>query len=618
MIAGLLLLGKTLVATAGLLLPGAGWAHGARWPLPWFAAGVISALTIFAGVVGGAILGCPVTFRMLALWLLTVAISGGIYWWRQRDATERHKFEWQGWWLALPAVPMILVAVWRALLQPLAGADNVFRWDHLARLIAETGRLDFYPAHTAEGFSMYFWADGIAPLVSSLYAWIYLAAGETNETWSAISVLLQLVGLLALLPALAGLWGGPRAGWFAIALGGATLQLQFAFGLGQETGLTALGVGGMALYLMHWQRSGSARYLVPAAACAALAACAREYGAAFLLVGTGWLLANRAGWRRALGFSAGAGLLPAIWHGRNWLLTGNPLYAQSVGGIFPTNPVFDAWMQGYVAIHGKLLLQADGWREIARLLVIGTVPALFGFGTGIFFWRRQPGGAWWILLGILSVVLCVASMPFTAGGFFYSLRVLSPLMVLGCAWGGAVLAQWVPAKRHLPGLMVALVLFGCDAALRAWTIPLNPYSIPPREWPDAGYRLQQDFARDDQAFLENIARTVPGKVLSDSAGLQALFRQHGRQLIPFWSPEVSFLFADNFSGDAVAHLRSLGYSHLLLKRAQYTVDFLKRRGALPRLEGRLHGIAANENYLLFSFDPPASSAHNAAAPGEAH
>ena len=41
----------------------------------------------------------------------------------------------------------------------------------------------------------------IAPLVSGVYAWTYLAAGGTDRAWTAIPVLLQFAGLLALLHA---------------------------------------------------------------------------------------------------------------------------------------------------------------------------------------------------------------------------------------------------------------------------------------------------------------------------------------------------------------------------------------------------------------------------------
>lgn len=591
-----------LFITAGLLLPGAGWAFAFRWPAPWLAAGVMSGLAIFTGVVGFSVVGIPVTVWSLTVWLGAVALAGGWFWQRQRKAKQITGREGHEWWLALPAIPMLLVAIVRAGLHPLPGADNVFRWDHLAQLIVQTGHMDFYPPRTAEGFSLYFWADGIAPVVSSLYVWTYLAARSPDIGWTTIPVLLQVGGLLIMLHGLARLWGGGRAGWFAIALGGATMLLQFAFCLGQETGLTALGVGGMGLYLMHWQREGAVHLLVPAAACAALAACAREYGGAFLLVGAGWVWASSAGWKSKLGFTVGAGLLPVAWHLRNWLLTGNPLYAQDVAGLFPLNPVFHAWMQGYVEIYGKTLMQLAGWREVGRLLLMSAVPGILGFCAGIILWRRQPGATGWIVLGSLAVAIWLASVPYTAGGFFYSMRVMSPLMVLGCAWGGAALARWVPGRRHLTGLLLGLGLFGLDAALRAWTIPINPYSIPPDEWPEAGYRIQLDFARDDQVFMDNLARYVPGKVLSDSAGVQHIFRTQGKKLIPFWSPEVAFLFSADYSGDAVTRLRELGYTHVLLKRAQFSVDFLVRTGALRRLNGRVHVDRQNQSYVLFALD----------------
>jgi hypothetical protein len=236
-----------------------------------------------------------------------------------------------------------------------------FRWNYLAESIVNTGGLEHYPAFTAADFAHHFWPDGIAPLVSGLYAWTYLAAGSTAKIWTALPVLLQLVGLLTLLVALGRCWGGARSGWFACALGGATMLLQFALNLGQETGLTALGVGGLAYYLTQWERTRRPDLLVPAAACAALAASAREYGLIFPVAGAAWLLATRAGWRRAAGFALGALILPAAWHGRNWLRTGNPFYAQEVAGIFPVNPVFAEWMRGYLELYGEPLRHWSGW-----------------------------------------------------------------------------------------------------------------------------------------------------------------------------------------------------------------------------------------------------------------
>ncbi|MBI2498165.1 MAG: hypothetical protein HYV75_09755 [Opitutae bacterium] len=570
-----------LLVSAGLLLPGAGWALAMRWPLPWFAAGVLSALAILAGVVGFAL--------------------------GRKGRAAPSNPERSDWWLALPALPLVGVAICRAWAQPLAGADVDFRWNHLAGLIVQTGHLDYYPPVSALAFTHYFWADGIAPLVSSLYAWTYFAAGSTARTWTALPVLLQFAALLALLHGLGKLWGGDRAGWLACAVGGATMLLQFAFGLGQETGLTALGAGGLVFYLVHWQRSRCAHLLVPAAACAALATCAREYGALFFLAGLGWVALAGGRWREILGFALGAAALPAAWHLRNWALTGNPLYAHNLGGLFPANPVFSAWMQGYVEAYGQALRSSSGWREIFRLLLLSSVPALGGLVCGAVLLRKQPGWAGSLAIALAAVAAWVSSVPFTAGGLFYSMRVLSPLLVIGCAWGGVALAGWVPGRRHLAGLLLGLGLFGADAALRAWTIPINPYTIPPREWPGAGYRLQRDFTRHDLPFIDTVARSVSGKVLSESAGVQHVFRAHGREFVPLWSPEVAFLFGTDYQGDAVTRLRELGFTHLLLTRVQSSVDFLARTGALTRLTGRIHSVMANDTFVLFALDaaPPA-------------
>lgn len=595
--------GRILLVAAGLLLPGAGWALAWRWPLPWFAAGLVSALAVLAGVMGCAILGVPITAGTLTVWLGAVALAGGILWWRREKESAPAEAVRREWWLALPALPLIGVAISRALTQPLSGADVDFRWNHLAELVVRTGRLDYYPPVSASDFTRYFWADGIAPLVSSLYAWTYLAAGDGAKIWSAIPVLLQCVALLLLLHGLGKLWGGDRAGWFACALGGGTMLLQFAFGLGQETGLTALGAGGLVFYLTHWQGNRQARLLVPAAACAALSACAREYGALFLLAGAGWVALAGGRWRQILGFALGAAVLPVIWHVRNWVLTGNPLYAHDLAGLFPVNPVFHAWMQGYVATYGRTLAGFSGWCELGRLLLLSAVPAVFGLAAGAVLWRSRPGWAGTLVVALAVTVAWIGSVPFTAGGLFYSMRVLSPLLVIGCAWGGAVLARWVPGRVHLAGLLLGLGLFGVDASLRAWTIPINPYAIPPREWPVAGYQMQRDFARDDLPFLTAMARQVSGRVLSESAGVQPVFQAQGRELVPPWSPEVAFLFSPGFQGDAVSRLRARDFTHLLLKRAESSVDFLARTGALPRLTGRIHAVMANDTFVLFALDP---------------
>lgn len=597
-----------LLAAAGLMLPGLGWALAGRWQLPWFAAGLTSALAIFAGVLLGAITGIPVTRVSLVLWLTLAGLPGWWLWWRSRsrETVVRTTARSGEWWLALPVVPLVVVAISRAWFQPLWSADVSFRWNLLAEILVETGGLAGYPPTLPADFAQYFWADGIAPLVASLYAWGYLAGGSLNPQWTAVVTLGQTAGLLALLFGLGRQWHGERAGWFAMACGGMTMLLQFAFNLGQETGLTALGAGGMVLYLWQWEESRSAGALVPAAICAAVAACAREYGAIAAAVAAVWLLVRRCGWRTVAVFVLGTALLPAIWQGRVFVMTGNPVYAQSFAG-FPTNPVFDAWMKTYRAIYGAQLHQPGAWLEVGRILGVTALPAIGGFVAGLAIWRARAGMGLALLLAAAFLLVWFASVPFTAGGLFYAMRVLSPVLVLGCAWGGACLARWVPGRAHLAGLMLGLTLFACDASLRAWTIPLNPYTLSPREWSQAGNVFKTEFDRNDAPFLRQVARTVDGRVLSDSAGLRNFFREEGKTYAPLWTPELAWLFSGETVPHAARRLRALGFSHLLLKRTSITFDFLAKTGAWPSLEKHLRPVMGNDTFILLEVQAEAGT-----------
>lgn len=596
-----------VVTAAGLLLPGLGWARAQRWPLPWFAAGVLSALAIFSGVLACTLAGVPLRLLPLALWLLAIGLPG---WWRacRRPRPASARIEWfprADWLLAWPAALLLAVAGWRALVQPLSGPDAVFRWNELAQLMVERGSLDFYPAASSEAFTHYFWADGIAPLVASLYAWSYWAAGDAAPVRTAVPVLLQTGGLLALLWALGRRWGGPRGGAFACALAGGTMLLQFAFNLGQETGLTALGAGGMIFYLLRWRDSGEWTLLIPAAACAALAACAREYGAVAAMAGAGWIACERRGWRPVAGFVLGAAFLPAWWHARVAWLTGNPLFPQRIAG-WPTNPVFDLWLAHYRTLYGFGAPVAT-LREIGRLVLLTALPAVLGLLCGLIFERRRSERLLIAAVAALFGAAWLASIPFTAGGLFYSMRVLSPVLLLGCAAGGGLLARAVPGRRYLAAAMLGLGLFAIDASLRAWTMPGNPYALAPRDWPAAGDSIRTDFEREDRAFLEQVAGRVTGRLLSDSAGLRSVFQAAGKTYSPLWTPEVAWLFADGPKPGAADRLRALGFSHLLIKRTEVSSDFLQQHGVLAALAGRSRIVLANPSYVLIELLPPGGS-----------
>lgn len=594
---------RVLLLLAGLILPGTGWALAFRWPLPWFAGGVISALSIFAGVLLFSCVSVPVNLLSLTLWLTVGGGIGWVFWWfhRRRSPAISRPVQRIEWWLIIPLLPMLAVSIWRACCQPLSGADTVFRWNSLAELIVEKGGLAGYPPLSPSDFMDYFWADGIAPLVSSVYAWAYLCGGSLGEIWTAVPVMLQMAGLLAVLAALGNHWQPGRGGWFACAVGAGTMLLQFSFELGQETGLTALGAGGMIFYVLRWKEEEGISLLVPAALCAALAACAREYGVIAALTATFAIVALSESWRPTVLFIAVAAILPLCWHLRVFILTGNPIYAQSFLG-FRSNPVFDALMNLYRESYGDPLWQGGGWLEIARRLAVYAFPATAGLLVGALRFRETRGWGLMLLTAGWFGALWIISIPYTGGGIFYSMRVLSPVFVIGCAWGGACLAAWVPGRKYLTGVLIALTLYSLDASLRAWTIPSNPYSIPPQEWPTAGYQLQREFLANDDRFIKEMVTVVDGRVLSDSAGLRRYFQKVGKSYSPFWSPDVAWLFSGKAPADAAARLRAQGFSHVLLKRSAITQEFLLRTGMWQALNGRLKPVMGNSTFVLFEVD----------------
>jgi hypothetical protein len=599
----------SLLALAGLVLPGLGWARAIRAPWPWFASGVFSVLLIFIGVLALNAVSIPITRSTLGSWLLLAGLLG----WGclRRSNAPLTLFPSVHWrlpdqpWIAFPAPLLVAVSGWRAWIHPLSGPDTGFRWNRLAELIASHGSLSMYPPTSKVDFSLYFWADGIAPLVSSLYAWCYLASDSIAPAVTAPVNFLQAIGLLAILVWLGRALGSPRGGWFACCLAAGTLMLQIAFNLGQETGLTALGTAGMVAYLIRWHRDGTVSLLIPAAACAALVACAREYGAIAAIVGTVWLCTQRAGWRACITFTLGAAALPLIWHGRVWFLTGNPVFAHPVMG-FSSNHVSEIWMQDIRHLFARDWTSLVSWKTVINLLFTTCLPALTGILAGIFLLRR-PGISSLVFSTIIAFFLIwVLSISSTAGGLFYSMRTLSPVLLLGCAWGGAVLGKLLPGRRHLIGALVGLTLLAGYGSLKAWTTPQNPLRISIREWPHAGASLQRDFRLQNQGFINAVVATSPGRILTESFDMHLWFADYDIMCAPLWSPDVAWLFDPATPPGSGHHLLDQGYTHLLLNRAYNAIDFMDQHGGFRALEGCSTPLFVNETLVLIQIHRPTS------------
>lgn len=552
-------------AVVGLFLPGYLLARALRIPAAWAAALPLSAVAICTAVVTLACLGMAITPGRVGIGLAALALAAGVGCRRQEPAaiaspraeTAPGRDPLQMILIGFCGLICGLVAV-RVTLWPLGGWDTPFRWDWLARCLLAERSLDFYPPRIAADFEIYPYPDGLPPLVSSVYWWLYAAVGRPLPAVTAIAVAGQFVSLIGLVQRGADLLWGGRAGWSAAALVAACPLVIWAVGIGQETGYTALSVAGQVVCGVAATRTGSWKAAFGCGLFAALGGLSRDYGPALSICGL-LLLAEQVSGRRLLpAFVAGAAIaLP--WYLRNWWLTGNPVYSNPTPLGLPSNPVHAALMGSYGDVFSVFAYdRGDVGYLVAALATSAGAVILLGLAGGS---RAGRGGLPLVATAALTAALWAWSTGFTAGGIWYSLRVLSPTMVS--------LALIAPAARRLPAVAsscgrvgrmarigtaaVAGGLVAGVAIVAAAILPLDLTMLPPaggvlataslatRSWHDP---------LDGQGRTTALARALEGsripdcRVLTDNAYLAAVLRHSGSRFdaVMVWSPEVRFLF----------------------------------------------------------------------------
>ena len=338
--------------------------------------------------------------------------------------------------------------------------------------------------------------------------------------------------------------------------------------------------------------------MVFAGLAAGLGGLAREYGLALIVLGLGLAIGRRLSRRSLLLFATAAALAVLPWYGRNWLRTGNPLFNLDVGGWFPVNPVH-AWMnQSY---HTEFGWSRQSLAALRFVLVNGGV-ALLGWLAGAWFYFR-PARAVLAAIGLV-ILLWAVSLGYTAAGFTTAVRVLSPALALGAVLAGAVAARWVPAQRNLAGASLALGLIAIDAALRALTLPGTVYKIPPADWLTAG-RAMTDY-NQDPLFRQLAQAAGAERILV--LGPNALLTQQGAQTLPFWSPEVAFLFDDRRApAETARRLRAAGIGFVLLTRGKPNELFLAHSAYIRDPGNTLRAVWGDDYLILFRVVGPDSA-----------
>ena len=548
-----------LLLALGFFLPGYFIARALRSSLWAPSAFLISLLVLFHSVFWLGIAGASIVLWTVLIVLIAAAMAAA---WLAKERLTALEVQTPG--RAEPLDRFVIgssavvgaVLLARSAVSPLIGYDTRFRWDFLAQRILARREFDFYPPLTPADFQDYFIVDGIPPLVSFAHWWLYAAAGRHWPALISIFVAAQFACTLAFAYGAASAIFSKRAGFLAAAILAASPLYFHSVVLGQETGLTALGIAATIYFIVSARQPGDLRALTLAGLGAGLCALSREYG--WIAVPSG-LIAIR--WRRLslrgmFLFVAVAVATGFAWYARNWILTGNPFYPLSFAAL-PANPVYAGILEHCYAQLGVQSWDRRVWTDVLRLLLLLAPLQLLAGAAGGVLWFRRHG--YLLVIAMVLVAVWLYAAGYTHGGFAISMRVLSPaLVVLSIPAAGAL-----ELLTRRSGLKVAAAL--ALALLHAWTAahgvfyPVDPKTVPPSQWSRQAFqpiRAGMEFDLRDE-----LARVVrPGtRVLTDNAYLHAALLEKHIEVVPVWSPELRFLFSPRVSVQEIDHrLQLLG------------------------------------------------------------
>lgn len=538
---GWLLLGPALIA--GFFIPGYLAFQRLNSPLPWLTSFIASGLLLFTGVLIINLTPLRLSLFSLGSFMVLAVLIG----WRLRKPALTKLtmpsliMNWANvrqecWWM-LPAGISFLSLILHTYFEPLSGFDNFFRWNYLAQLMENQGSMAHYPPVTALDFRMYPWCDGIPPLVPIMNLWIYLSTGSKEAVLIIGRTLVELGLTLSLVWHLSQkLWGPTGARISILTLSTSTLFL-WSMGIQQETGISGVAYLAMIALLLHYRETRLNSTAIWIGLAAAFGALSRDYNLIlipFALIGLTFAKASR---RHILWAGTVAVLVAAPWYLRNAWITGNPLYPHEIGGLFPTNEVHVDYM------HAIQESYSYSNASLSKSLFLG-----FVVGTGGLFLFALPGivsgkfGARMIsALGLISIALCLIAVPSTAGGPFYALRTLGPVLPLLAVAAG----RWATFSPHskIYFLGILLLPLSVDAARRSWIYPWFPDESPWNyTWSSWGQIAQFTETAQRDPIWPRLEKVAQGEsIVVPHPNHHVLLARAGGHPIPMFSPEVEAL-----------------------------------------------------------------------------
>jgi hypothetical protein len=543
-----------LLSLLGLILPGLVIGRACGAPRAWTTSFPLSALLLTEIVIGYSLVGVPIRFAtvLAATTGVTVLAAAPLVLRRSRRPDSIAAQPAGGAPKPLVAGSLILAllvclgVLSRTAAHPLSGLDTIWRWDALARLMLVHEHLDYYPPVSAEDFEKYVFPDGMPPLAATVYWWLHAGWGEPLPALTSLPIALQLGLLMALVFFAAQTLVGTAGAYFALISVASSTLLITGVAIGQETGYTALSVAGQLCFALAADREGHAGCVVVAACFAALGALARDYGPVLSVAGLA-VLAVQPRTRRWLPcYCLVIAALALPWYARNWDLTGNPLYPHKVAPWFPVHVLHENLMQSYVDFFGLQNLSAAEWVSMLSKLVGGApLPLLLGMPMAIIAWRKLAAPV--LVVTAVTAALWLWSVPYTAGGIEYSLRVLTPawaaLSISAGAAGSLLLRRAEQRVALQAALFLILSLLGMYGFAHAFAFPFGAGRLTEALGASRPQPLDDWHAPLQLAeTLEKLDHPSCGVLTDCTYVATALQRRSRFRPVMIWSPQVAFVF----------------------------------------------------------------------------
>jgi hypothetical protein len=517
----------------------------------WLWAFPLSLVVTFWAIFSAGLMGLPVTAGAVSGILITInlILLGLLYMTARKIPPLSHAeprasehpeaIGWIKWAIIAALIALGAAIVWRMILWPLAGPDTPFRWDLLAQRMLEQHSFAFYPPIKPDDYRFYFFTDGIPPLVSFSYWWTYAVVGGHHAGITVILIVAQLATSLGFVFAIGRQLHSSRAGILSAGILGGSSLFLYGTAIGEEAGLTILSMAAMLYAIVKLESPAEWRCAILAGVAAGCGALAREYGVVIPALGCLAIFWRGKGWQNAAILAATAFVVAGPWYIRNAVLTGNPFFSDRFGSFY-VNPVHSLMMDFYRGKFGVSTWTAEDWLS-AMLRLLGAAPLQLTIGiyaAAVSF--RKYG--YLAAVTVVFFALWIYSIGFMVGGasnILISARVFAPALIGLSVLAGVQLAGWSRFNSlRWAGSIAVLVAIAITIAA-ATVYPTYPSPSAFEQWTE-NFTARPPPSGD---WWSQLPQVLPqgSRVLSDDAYMYAGLYQSGIEIVPVWSPEVSFI-----------------------------------------------------------------------------